>query len=168
MNTLELINLIILIIVFYIATIALVTLYLSNKHKQQVKLLEIEYERKVQEKLKSLQEDLFKDFDQKKRKSADVARTVMRGQLLQQFVPFTTTNYNPFDFRFMGDFCDYIIVDGYTQAKDSNSGKVNKVVFVEVKTGDASLSKHQRAVRSAIQEGRVEWLELRPELKSEF
>lgn len=165
MSISEIVILIIFIIILYIATITLISLFLSNKHKQHIKLLELEYEHKVQEKLKSLQEDLFKDFDQKKRKSADVARTVMRGQLLQQFVPFTTTNYNPFDFRFMGDFCDYIIVDGYTQVKDSNGGKVNKVVFVEVKTGDASLSKHQRAVRSAIQEGRVEWLEVRPELK---
>lgn len=165
MSTIETVSLILFLVISYIMVIVAVVLYLSSKHKQQIKLLEIEYEQKVQEKLKSLQEDLFKDFDQKKRKSADVARTVMRGQLLQQFVPFTTTGYNPFDFRFMGDFCDYIIVDGYTDAKDNNSNKINKLVFVEVKTGDASLSKHQRAVRSAIQEGRVEWLEVRPELK---
>lgn len=165
MSTIETVSLILFLVISYIMVIVAAVLYLSSKHKQQIKLLEIEYEQKVQEKLKSLQEDLFKDFDQKKRKSADVARTVMRGQLLQQFVPFTTTGYNPFDFRFMGDFCDYIIVDGYTDAKDNNSNKINKLVFVEVKTGDASLSKHQRAVRSAIQEGRVEWLEIRPELK---
>jgi predicted Holliday junction resolvase-like endonuclease len=41
------------------------------------------------------------------------------------------------------------------------SGCVQRIVFLEVKTGGAGLTPRERSVRDAIQDGAVEWAELR-------
>jgi predicted Holliday junction resolvase-like endonuclease len=42
-----------------------------------------------------------------------------------------------------------------------SDGDVTRIVFVEVKTGDAALSSRERRIRDAVQASRVEWYELR-------
>jgi predicted Holliday junction resolvase-like endonuclease len=42
-----------------------------------------------------------------------------------------------------------------------DEGEVERIVFVEVKTGGSTLTTRERRVRDAIRQGRVEWKEIR-------
>lgn len=102
---------------------------------------------------------LEEEYTARRKKSNDIARNTLRGQLLEQFVPHKAAdleNLNPFDFRFTGDFCDYIVIDGYTNVKDGVEEEVKRIIFLEVKSGEAKPSKHQQAVIDAINAGRIE------------
>jgi predicted Holliday junction resolvase-like endonuclease len=82
---------------------------------------------------------------------------VISGKVHEQVVPFLPGfNFNPQDARFLGSPVDFVVFDGLS------AGAVTRVVFVEVKTGAATLTERERRVREAVQNGRVEWLELRP------
>lgn len=103
---------------------------------------------------------LEEEYKLKNKRSNDIARTVLRGQLLESFVPIREAviqDLNSFDFRPFGDFCDFIVIDGYTDVKDGVAEEVKRVLFMEVKSGNAKMSKHQEAVKAAIDNGRVEW-----------
>jgi predicted Holliday junction resolvase-like endonuclease len=63
--------------------------------------------------------------------------------------------FNPKDARFLGSPVDLIVFDGL------DGGDLRRVVFIEVKTGGAGLSKRERQLRDVIKAGRVGWLEMR-------
>ena len=75
-------------------------------------------------------------------------------QLLPHLPGFT---YNPKDVRFLGSPVDFVVFDGLS------NGRLERVVFLEVKTGDAVLSGRERQIREAVEAGRVEWREWRAE-----
>lgn len=81
---------------------------------------------------------------------------VTTGKVFEQLVPYLPDfPFNPKDARFLGSPVDFVVFDGLSD------GAVQRVVFVEVKTGDAGLSTRERRVRDAVQDGQVQWLELR-------
>ena len=84
------------------------------------------------------------------------SRAVTTGKIVEQLVPhFPAFPFNPREARFVGSPVDFVVFDGL------ESGAVQRVVFVEVKTGDAGLTIRERLVRDAVRAGRVEWLEVR-------
>ena len=99
------------------------------------------------------------EFELEKRNK--MQRATVKGQIAEQMYPILPScPYLLSDMRFIGHPIDYIIFDGLTDAKD-NSGEIKEVIFADIKTGKASLSTHQRAIRDAIKEGRVRWLTIR-------
>ncbi len=94
------------------------------------------------------------------------SQSVILGKVTEHFVPYLPNfKYNPKDARFIGSPIDFIIFDGIS------TGELQRVVFVEVKTGESGLHPRQRSIREAIRTGRVEWCEVRlprtaPELAS--
>lgn len=96
----------------------------------------------------------------KERDSAITAsRRVLKGQLAEQMFPALQQDFYGYalgDMTFIGKLFDYVIVDGYTAAKDED-GEIRKVIFIDVKTGNAKLSSHQEKLKKAIEDGRVEW-----------
>lgn len=88
-------------------------------------------------------------------KSTDTQRAVIKGQLAEQVYPLTSS-YQLSDMRFMGMPIDYIIFDGYTETKDGD-GHIREIIFADVKSGKAQLSKTQRSIKDAVSEGRVRW-----------
>lgn len=79
------------------------------------------------------------------------------GKVSEQLVPHLPGfAYNPKDARFLGSPVDFVVFDGL------DAGALERVVFLEVKTGAAGLSTRERQIRDAIREGRVSWAELRP------
>lgn len=66
-----------------------------------------------------------------------------------------TFPHRPFDCRPLFEPIDYVAFDGMTA-----KGKVDSVAFLDVKTGNSRLNKHQRLIRDAIQEGRVDYREV--------
>src|SRR5574341_2228639 len=78
---------------------------------------------------------------------------VTTGKVFEQLVPYLPAfPFNPKDALFLGSPVDFVVFDGLSD------GAVQRVVFVEVKTGDAGLSTRERRVRDAVQDGQVKWL----------
>ena len=73
---------------------------------------------------------------------------------LAPLFPEFLQQFNPSDARFLGSPLDFIVFDGLCEGDDT---EVRQVVFVEVKTGRASLSRRERRVRDAIEAGRVSY-----------
>jgi len=63
--------------------------------------------------------------------------------------------HEPYDCRALFEPIDYLAFDGMTR-----EGRVKAIAFIDVKTGDGRLNKHQRMIRDAVQDGRVDYREL--------
>jgi len=75
---------------------------------------------------------------------------VRLGQITEQLVPFLNQfPYDPTRAQFLGQPIDYIIFQD------------NKIIFVEVKSGNSRLSKKQKLIKSNIEDGNVEFHEIR-------
>ena len=84
------------------------------------------------------------------------SQAVTAGKIQEQLVPFLPGfSFNPKDARFLGSPVDLVVFDGL------DAGNLRRIVFLEVKTGGATLTPRERQVRSVIAENRVEWRELR-------
>jgi predicted Holliday junction resolvase-like endonuclease len=84
------------------------------------------------------------------------SRAVLTGQIGEQLAPFFPDfPCDPSDVRFLGKPVDYIAFSG------ASAGAIREVLFVEVKTGEARLSGPERALKEAVQAGRVRWVEYR-------
>ena len=84
------------------------------------------------------------------------SRAVTRGQVYEQLVPYLPEfEFNPKDAQFLGKPVDFVVFDGLDE------GELERIVFVEVKTGVSTLTTRERRVRDAIRRGRVEWKEIR-------
>ena len=64
---------------------------------------------------------------------------------------FPEIPYNPKDARFLGTPVDFIIFDGLSE------GEMNKVVFVEVKSGKTGALSPRKACRECINRGKVSY-----------
>lgn len=81
---------------------------------------------------------------------------VTAGKVHEQLVPYLPEfGFNPKDARFLGSPVDLVVFDGLS------AGQVQRVVFLEVKTGGAPLTERERQVRRAIEAREVAWVELR-------
>lgn len=84
------------------------------------------------------------------------SQAVTAGKVLEQLVPYLPEfAFNPKDARFLGSPVDFVVFDGLSD------GVVRQVVFVEVKTGNAELSRRERQVRDAVEARQVVWAEIR-------
>jgi len=86
------------------------------------------------------------------------SEAVTTGKVVEQLVPYLPGfPFNPRDARFLGSPIDFVVFDGMSE------GDVRRVVFVEVKTGAAQLSRRERRVREAVEAGHVAFVEHRME-----
>lgn len=89
-----------------------------------------------------------------------------KGLILEKWCPFMEhgeieKHWESMNWSFLGSPIDYIIFDW---DKDVENNKQNgKVVFLDVKSGNSRLSTKQRRIRDLIQEGNVEWREIKLE-----
>lgn len=94
--------------------------------------------------------------EEKKQKGRAASAHTTRGQILEKWCPFLDhpqidESWKPKDWTFLGNPIDYIVWDE------------NGIVFLDVKSGKAQLSKKQRMIRNLIRDGKVEWREIRLE-----
>jgi predicted Holliday junction resolvase-like endonuclease len=88
--------------------------------------------------------------------SVKQSQAVISGKVYEQLLPyFPDFPFNPKDVRFLGSPVDLVVFEGLDR------GALERVVFVEVKTGQATLSLRERQLRDAVRAGRVEWEEIR-------
>jgi len=84
------------------------------------------------------------------------SRAVTVGKVTEHVVPFLPDfQHNPKDARFLGTPVDFVVFDGL------DAGAVEKITFIEVKTGASSLTKREQQIREAINRGAIAWEELR-------
>jgi predicted Holliday junction resolvase-like endonuclease len=85
------------------------------------------------------------------------SRAVLGGQAAEQLAPWLPGfPWDPSECRFVGKPVDFVVFKG------ASAGAIDEIVFVEVKSGSSSLSKVERSLRDAVEEGRVSWAEYRP------
>ncbi|OLB08699.1 MAG: hypothetical protein AUH06_01715 [Gemmatimonadetes bacterium 13_2_20CM_69_27] len=84
------------------------------------------------------------------------SHAVTVGKVHEQLIPYLPEfQFNPKDARFLGTPVDLVVFDGLDE------GQLRRVVFIEVKTGGATLNVRERQVRDAVQARQVDWIELR-------
>lgn len=124
----------------------------SNTTLEQVKKeWQIKYIQDIEE-LKRL----FKDSEKViKLKSVSSSRRSLVGKFIERFVPFLRKiPYEPSDMHFIGSPIDYIVFEGL------HEDNVQKVIFVEVKTGESKLTKREKSLKEAIERKKVSWKEI--------
>ena len=84
------------------------------------------------------------------------SRAVLGGQFSEQLAPFLPDfKYLPSECRFVGKPVDLIVFKGMDE-KD-----ISEVIFVEIKSGNAKLSPHERKLKETIDKKKVRWEEYR-------
>ncbi|MDQ2724885.1 MAG: hypothetical protein M3Y36_05240 [Actinomycetota bacterium] len=84
------------------------------------------------------------------------SRAVVRGQITEQVTPLLEGfAWDPADARFLGKPVDYVVFDGYNEVQTGLRDRLRQIVFVDVKTGRAGLSKVERRVKACVERGGV-------------
>ena len=89
------------------------------------------------------------------------SKLVQHGLTSEQHAPFIMEDFNPRDFRFIGNPIDYLIIDGCADLHAKRDATIKRIILADVKTGKARLSKVQREIKKAIKEGRIEFAVLK-------
>jgi predicted Holliday junction resolvase-like endonuclease len=108
---------------------------------------------------KKLQEisDRKKELRQMKalinQRSERTAQAVNIGYILERIAPtLPSFHFEHTDCRSIFDPIDYMVFQGM-----SKHGRVDRIIFSDIKTGKAKLSPKQKKIRDAVQNGKVEW-----------
>lgn len=84
------------------------------------------------------------------------SQAITAGKVHEQLIPYLPVfPYNPKDVRFLGSPVDLVVFDGLSE------GRLERIVFVEVKTGGSALTIRERTVRDVVRAGEIDWEELR-------
>ncbi|MEB3767213.1 Holliday junction resolvase-like protein [Acinetobacter sp. MD2] len=134
----------------------LMTFLLSNLRSGKTKA---EYEQKIAE-LQLAHQHALKEAQ---KKSVNTSRAVLKGKMAEQFAPVLPGfNYLPSDAKFLGDPVDYVVFNGYSEFREGNAKAQDlELVLIDIKSGQARLSKGQQAIAQAIQQGRVRFETIR-------
>ena len=91
-----------------------------------------------------------------RRDAVQRSQAVITGKVSEQLLPYLPGfGFNPKDVRFLGSPVDFVVFDGLA------AGQLERIVFVEAKTGDAVLTGRERQIREVDTARRVEWNEWR-------
>jgi predicted Holliday junction resolvase-like endonuclease len=91
---------------------------------------------------------------QQRQDAINRSRAVIGGQFSEQLAPFLPNfPYNPNEARFIGKPIDLIVFKGM------NEKNIEEIKFIEVKSGNSTLSKTEKQLKDAIQNKRVSWEE---------
>ena len=110
-----------------------------------------------EEKFHTLEREHAVTIKQARKDSTNQSRAVLKGKMAEQIAPLLPGfNYWPADARFLGDPIDYVVFNGYSKTKDNHTdGDDLEVVILDIKKGRAGLTRGQRQIARAIEEGRV-------------
>ncbi|MBC7503748.1 hypothetical protein H7169_02155 [Candidatus Gracilibacteria bacterium] len=89
-------------------------------------------------------------------KAVQGSRSSILGEVYEKILPaLPNFPYAPKDMVFIGKGCDYIIFDGLSE------GALREIVFLELKSGKATLNKNEKAIQYLIDHRRVRFSEYR-------
>lgn len=91
------------------------------------------------------------------------SRSVLGGQITEQLAPLLPDFPARYDeVKFLGKPVDFIAFKGL-ESDSGESGEnekchVDEVLFIEVKTGESKLSEREKAIKNAVENGRVRYV----------
>jgi len=89
------------------------------------------------------------------------SKAVVSGQVCEQVAPFFPDfPCLPSQVQFLGKPIDFIGFCG-----NEETGIVDEILFIEVKTGNSVLSAREKSVKKTIEAGKIRYVEYRPPLK---
>ena len=91
------------------------------------------------------------------------SRATIRGQATEHLAPYMMEGSNPKDWRFIGDPVDYLVCSGSSGIKDGTTNIIDEVILLDIKTGNADLSKTQRRIRNCIVDGKMRFTTFNPD-----
>jgi predicted Holliday junction resolvase-like endonuclease len=105
------------------------------------------------ERLEASQRDLAKQKLQARDKSKQRVIDVNVGKVIEKIAPaLPGFSFDCHDCRGLFEPVDYVIFEGLTQ-----KGTVESIQLIDIKTGQSQLKPHQRQIKEAIENRRVEW-----------
>jgi predicted Holliday junction resolvase-like endonuclease len=101
------------------------------------------------------------EFEEKKRKiieeRIEKSKQVYIGKTLEHLAPVVSSwGHKPRDCRFLVEPIDFIAFDGLFE-----NDEVNKITFIEAKTGNAKQSSREKSIKNAVDKGEVYFEEFR-------
>jgi predicted Holliday junction resolvase-like endonuclease len=107
----------------------------------------------IKEALKERKLSLQQLTAKKKLKIENTTQSVNIGFILERLAPVLEQfRFNKNDCRSVFDPIDYVIFDGLHK-----KGKVEKIFFIDIKSGAAKLKKNQKAIKTKVEEKKVEF-----------
>jgi predicted Holliday junction resolvase-like endonuclease len=107
----------------------------------------------IKEALKERKLSLQQLTAKKKQKIETTTQSVNMGFILERLAPVLEQfRFNKNDCRSLFDPIDYVIFDGLHK-----KGKVEKIFFIDIKSGAAKLKKNQKAIKTKVEEKKVEF-----------
>jgi hypothetical protein len=98
----------------------------------------------------------------KQKAAVEISRSGHLGLISQQLAPLLPGfKYSPKDVQWVGGTMDCIVWDGLEMSMED--GRDIDIVFIDVKTGRATISSRQRRIKDAIDAGRVRFEVFRPD-----
>ncbi len=97
------------------------------------------------------------------KRSNNTQRSVIKGQIAEQFVPFLADfPFYASECQFLGKPIDYVIFHNLDNYQDGLCALSEvQIIFADVKTGKARLNKRQEIIKQVILNGQVRFCELR-------
>ncbi|MFC2058171.1 Holliday junction resolvase-like protein [Chloroflexota bacterium] len=96
------------------------------------------------------------ELERRGKEAIKQSRAVLGGKFTEQLAPYLPEfQYDPTEARFIGTPVDLIVFPGLANKLPE------RVVFIEVKTGESQLTPAQRRIRDLIKDGMVTWEEMR-------
>ncbi len=120
----------------------------TGKFPDKAQQVRLEWEQEIKDRIA----DLAERYQRAKTKSEKTAIAVGIGKIIEKILP-AHKNFNmiPADCRFLAEPIDMIVFDGLS------NNKIKNITFMDVKTGKAHLNTHQKIIRDAINDHKVEW-----------
>lgn len=111
----------------------------------------------MQKQMSDLKSKHQNEVEAARKQSVDQSRNTLKGKMAEQMAPLLPGfKFLPADARFLGDPVDYVVFHGYTAARDDGKDPdAMEVVILDIKQGGATLSRSQRAIAKAIEDGRI-------------
>lgn len=91
------------------------------------------------------------------------SRSVLGGQITEQLAPLLPDFPARYDeVKFLGKPVDFIafrgLESGTGESGENEKCHVDEVLFIEVKTGESKLSEREKAIKNAVENGRVRYV----------
>ncbi len=170
MNVLYLIIFLIILDLLLIITIIILRYKYKNKLKAEAnKLFRLWTEQMLEKEKENIKRELNDIFNEKykveferwkqefthkiREETLKKSGEVLKGKVIEQLVPyFKNFPYDPRDARFIGSPIDFVIFDGLR-----GKGKIERIIFLEIKSGKSKLSENERKIEDVIKEKKVEF-----------
>lgn len=91
-------------------------------------------------------------IEEARKTSVEASRKTLTGHMTERLAPHMPSfPYDPTEIRFLGSPVDYVVFRGLA------AGRVEEIIFLEVKSGRGQLSTRERSVRATLESAKVSW-----------